>query len=117
MVKLVPPLGADRRPFYYDTHFHLEEGPLRATDEVRPRRALPAPEYEETFNYNPANYYDTTHYLHNTQFLRSVPLVNLAALDPVWASAERTVARLPNMTVEPQSLNTQQQQAIRSLIQ
>ncbi|KAF2966405.1 hypothetical protein GQX73_g7187 [Xylaria multiplex] len=117
MAKFIPSLEAERRPFHYDARFHFEEGPLRVMDEVRPRRALSAAEYMEKFNYNSADYCDTSHDSHDIQILDSVPLVDAAALSLVWASAESTVARLPNMTVKPQSLNTQQDQAIKSLIQ
>ncbi|KAI0542536.1 hypothetical protein GGR58DRAFT_452685 [Xylaria digitata] len=117
MAKFVPSLEAERRPFHYDARFHFEEGPLRVMDEVRPRRALSAAEYMGKFNYNSADYCDTSRHPHDIQILDSVPLVDTAALSPVWASAESTVTRLPNMTVKPQSLNMQQDQATKSLIQ
>ncbi|KAI8953887.1 hypothetical protein F4801DRAFT_588056 [Xylaria longipes] len=117
MAKFVPSLEAEKRPFHYDARFHFEEGPLRVMDEVRPRKALSAAEYMAKFNYDSVDYYDPSHHPNDMQILDSVPLVDSVALSLVWASAESTVTRLPNMTVKPQSLNIQQDQATKSLIQ
>lgn len=117
MAKFVPSLEAERRPFHLDARFHFEEGPLRVMDEVRPRKALSAAEYMAKFNYDSADDYDTLHHLNDTQILDSIPLVDSAALSPVWASAESAVTSLPGMTVKHQSSNMQQDEATKSLIQ
>ncbi|KAI1420358.1 hypothetical protein F5Y12DRAFT_773461 [Xylaria sp. FL1777] len=116
MAKFVPSLEAETRPFHRGASFHGEEGPLRVMDEVRPRRALSAAEYMEKFNYNSVEYYGTWQDPHDIQILDSVPLVDTAALSPVWASAETTDTRLPDMTSKPQSLNTHQDQAAKGLL-
>lgn len=117
MAKFVPSLEAERRPFHYTASFHFEEAPLRVMDEVRPRKAMSAAEYMAKFNYNSADFYDASHHLNDMQALGSVPLVDSAALSLVWPSAESTVTPLPNMTVEPQGLNMQQDQVTKSLIE
>ncbi|KAI0098071.1 hypothetical protein GGR51DRAFT_438904 [Nemania sp. FL0031] len=114
MAKFVPSLEAERRPFHFDARFHFEEGPLRVMDEVRPRKALSAAEYMAKFKYD---YEDTSHHPNDVQTLDSIPLVDSAAMDLVWPSAEGTVTPLSNTTVKPQSLDVQQDQATNSLIQ
>ncbi|KAI1122714.1 hypothetical protein F5Y10DRAFT_253368 [Nemania abortiva] len=117
MAKFVPSLEAERRPFHLDARFHFEEGPLRVMDEVRPRKALSTAEYMAKFNYSTVDYHDTSRNPNDVQILDSVPLVDSEALSLVWPSVESTATSLPDMTVEPQSLNTQQDQATKSLIQ
>lgn len=117
MVKFVPSLEAERRPFHYTAHFDFEEGPLRVLDEVRPRKALSAAEYMAKFKYDFVDHAGIACQCHEMKFLESVPLVDNEALSPVWASAEGTVTSLPNTTVKPQSLKMQQDEVTKSVIQ
>ncbi|KAI1112395.1 hypothetical protein F5Y14DRAFT_442618 [Nemania sp. NC0429] len=117
MAKFVPSLEAERRPLHQGASFYFEEGPLRVMDEVRPRRVLSAAEYMRKFNYHSAGYNDTKHHPYDIHILDSVPLVDTAALSPVWASAESTVTRLPTITIKSQTLDMQQDEATKSFIQ
>ncbi|KAI0438432.1 hypothetical protein F4803DRAFT_565284 [Xylaria telfairii] len=115
MAKFVPSLAAEKRPFHFDARFHFEEGPLRVMDEVRPRKALSATEYMAKFNYDSVDY-DTSHHPNDMQILDSIPLVDSAALSPVWATAESALTSLSSMTVKHQSSNMQQDEATKNLI-